>query len=175
MTESVPSEKSSFGYRLSLGWREAVIFVIGGVSALLCVVAPGLPADWFPLRVGCAVLLGDLTLVWALGRGPRSEDTFEHHLLGWFRESKCDLAVPDIRRLSGTGRDSPYPGIAHDASNDVGSFYPGSAPRRTIPPVQANPYILLQALSIAALVLLIAWLITGGTQEIIRWFRFSLR
>jgi hypothetical protein len=139
--------------------------------AVACLWAPGLHASWLPLRIGAAVLVSDLTLVWTLGHDPRTHVTLEAQLRHWL------LAKP--RPTGG----SPFPPMA-SPSAPPSPISIGAAERRADAdnprslessrggaPLEISPLVILQAISYAALALLIAWLVTGGAQEVVRWWQ----
>jgi hypothetical protein len=136
--------------------REAGILGGGAVLALACLCAPGLSAQWLPLRIGAAVLLGDFALVWALARDPRTQATLEMKLLDALRgRSSQDATAPPPASPVRAGDTEPRPEPAA--------------------PFVLSGMLLFQALSYGALACLLAWLLTGGTQEIVRWLRVAIR
>jgi hypothetical protein len=159
MDESFPKNKN---VEFRFGWREIIILVLGGLLTAACIFLPGLPGGWYPLRIGLAVLLGDITLVWALGRDPLSQATLESTFMLWIRKF-----------FSTASGESPTPMLTDGSEESHALWPPYRRPTSPAAPLEINSLFLLQAISYGALAFLIAWLVTGGTQEIVRWLHFS--
>jgi hypothetical protein len=175
MSEPGPSRMPHRTFRMQIGGRELFILALGGVPAMVCIFLPGLPAAWLPLRAGLAVLLGDIALVWALGRDPHSQDTLESKLLRWLTQAASARNRPEDMAASTGGQ------AAWDRESRWRTAWRPERPRpvpseeRPFAPIRFNSSLLLQVVSYAALAFLIVWLATGGTQEIMRWIHQSLR
>jgi hypothetical protein len=168
------NENQKSAPHFDFGWRETAILILIGIPALLCAFIAWLPAAWMPARIGLAVLLADIALVWAFGRDPNSEATIEKKVWDWI-----------LARFSSRTR-PVKPGIAMGAdrmiSENLGAIKrwkeysrPSVASPWTYQPIHINSMLLLQGFSYATLAAIIAWLVTGGTHEVIRWMQLSFR
>jgi hypothetical protein len=161
--------------RIRFGWREAIILMSGGALMVACNFLNWDPDLWMPLRIGLAVLIGDIALVWAFGRDPVSGTTIEQFIWqsikGAFflqKNSASSDASSDIFHLYG-------PKNLQEINRWQQYVRPEAPSLWTFQPIRINSMLLLQAFSYATLAAIIAWLVTGGTQEVIRWMQLSFR
>jgi hypothetical protein len=169
------AQKQKSVARFSFGRRELMILILGAVPAFLCAVAPWLPPAWLPIRIGLAVLIGDFALVLAFGRDPKTNATIE---------AACWQSLRNNFSARFTARPSSA-STGNSRGTDSGNlqeirrwqdFSRLSVPAAwTFQAIPVDSMLVMQAFSYATLAAIIAWLVTGGTQEIIRWIHINVR
>lgn len=167
MPGPVPARINEYKPLFVFSYREGAICAIGGIPALLCAFTPWLPDSLIVIRIGLAVLLVGFTAVWAFARDKNSQATMEMMFLNWIEHN----ASPKILQrghaeLPDRARGPSFWEKFRNISKPVEA---SSIPRTgiTYRPIDFSSMLILQIISYAILASLIAWLATGGVQEII--------
>jgi hypothetical protein len=170
MPGPVPPRINDYKPLFVVGYREGIILVIGGIPTLICLLAPWLPNSLVVIRIFLAVLLAGFTLVWALGRDRNSQATLEMRLLNWIEHN----TQPKIyqRGHDAVSDRSQGPSFWEKLRNMSKPVEADVAPRAAITyrPIDISDMVILQIFSYAILASMIAWLATGGVQEVMRIF-----